>query len=569
VSIRRELLLLLVAIMVFALFFSPTVHAGPYRDYNTFMDAFMSLANAYPELVTYENIGKTVENRDIIMFKIGNPDGGKVLFDGAMHGWETLGSEVLYFYAKWLLTSNDPVANRILTRDYTLLIPALNIDEYNNARKNANGVDLNRNFATNWEHAGSTNPDSEYYRGPAPLSEPESQTLVNVFETFKPSFYVNLHFPGGTYYAGSYYGNRTYYRLLVDKIDSLSKELGATPYYYHGEFGGAGLAISDAAYAGMTSFLIELNDEITPFSEIETIVLPRFIPIAIVLSQECESEHAPEALFEDGFESGDFSAWSGLTLTSGDDAIVAQKSSYYDKYVAKFQTYSIASGTKRACVYKNIHESPVVYARGYFYIAEGLPFVDADDRFTLLQFLGSGENIICNLQVRRVHGEDRFAILAFTGDMQTTTAVYPTSDTWYCLELFAQIHATEIAITAYIDGVERLSLTGIDTTMLGKICTVRFGLANSINVQHKVVVYGDNAVFSTSYNGISHPCDLNKDRVVDMSDVAIAIDAYGSTPGDPLWNPIADITGPEGLVPDGKVDMSDLNFIISHFREEY
>jgi len=551
------------AILVFALCFIPTVHAGPYRDYNTFMDAFMSLANAYPELVTYENIGKTVENRDIIMFKIGNPDGGKVLFDGALHGWETLGSEVLYFYAKWLLTSNDPVANRILTRDYTLLVPALNVDEYNNARKNANGVDLNRNFATNWERAGSTNPDSEYYRGPAPLSEPESQVLVRIFKTLNPIFYVNLHFPGGTYYAGSSYGNRTYYRLLVDKIDALSEELGVNPYYYHGEFGGAGLAISDAAYAGVTSFLIELNDEITPFSEIETVVLPRFIPIAVVLSQECEGEHAPEASFKDGFESGDFSAWSGLTLTSGDDAIVGQKSSYYGEYGAKFQTYSIASGTKRACVYKNIDESPVVYARGYFCIAQGLPLVDTDDHFTLLQFLGSGGNWICSLQVRRVQGEDRFAIHAFTGDMQTTTAVYPTSDTWYCIELFAQIHATKGAIKAYIDDVERLSLTHIDTTMLGNILTIRFGLANSINVQHEVVVYGDNAVFSTSYNGLLHPWDVNKDGVVDLLDYVILTSCYGSTPDSPRWNQLADLNV------DGIINVYDAVILLAHYGEKY
>jgi len=563
VSIRREFLLLLMANIAFASCFISTVHAGPYRGYNTFMDAFMSLANAYPELVTYESIGKTVENRDIIMFKIGNPDGGKVLFDGAMHGWETLGSEVLYFYAKWLLTSNDPVANRILTRDYTLLVPALNVDGYNSARKNADGVDLNRNFATNWERAGSTNPNSEYYRGPAPLSEPESQALVRVFKTFNPSFYVNLHFPGGTYYAGSYYGNRTYYRLLVDKIDSLSEELEVTPYYYHGEFGGSGLAISDAACDGVTSFLIELNDEIIPFSEIELVVLPRFIPIATVLSQECEGEPAPKALFEDGFESGDFGTWSGLTVTSGDDATVAQTSSYYGEYGAKFQTYSIASGTKRACVYKNIDESPVVYAYGYFYIAEGLPLVDADDRFTLLQFLGSDKKIICNLQVRRVHGEDRFTILASTGDMQTTTAVYPTSDTWYYLELFAQIHPTEGAIKAYIDGIERLSLTNIDTTMLGNILTIRFGLANSINVQHKVVVYGDNAVFSTSYNGLSYPWDLNKDRVVDMLDIIIIASCFGLTPESPRWNQLAD------LKVDGIIDLYDAVIVCAHYGEKY
>jgi len=269
------------------------------------------------------------------------------------------------------------------------------------------------------------------------------------------------------------------------------------------------------------------------------------------------------ALFEDGFESGDFGAWSGLTVTSGDDATVTQASSCYGEYGANFQTYSIASGTKRACVYKNIDESSVVYARGYFYIAEGLPLVDTDDRFTLLQFLGSDENIICNLQVRRVQGEDRFAILAFTGDMQTTTAVYPTSYRWYCLELFAQIHATEGAFKAYIDSVERLSLTSMDTTMLGNIFTIRFGLANSINVQHEVVVYGDKAVFSTSYNGLLYPWDLNKDRVVDLLDFTIVMSCYGATPESPSWNQLAD------LKVDGIIDVYDAVIVCYHYGEKY
>jgi len=561
-----NLLLLLVVILIPASCFIPTAHAGPpyYRDYDTFMEAFMSLANAYPELVTYETIGKSVEDQDIIMFKMGNIAGGRVLFDGAMHGTENMGGELLYFYAEWLLTSNDPLANRILARDYTLLIPVLNIEGMQRyERKNANGVDLNRNFATNWEHGGSTNPDSETYRGPAPLSEPESQTLVNIFQTYEPSFYVNVHMWAGPYYAGSSYQDRTYYRLLVDKIESLSAELDVTSYNYAGEFRGSGLAISDAACVGVTSFLIELGRTIYPLSEIETVVLPRFIPIAAVLSQECESEHAPETLFEDGFESGDFGAWSGLTVTSGDDATVTQASSCYGEYGANFQTYSIASGTKRACVYKNIDESSVVYARGYFYIAEGLPLVDTDDRFTLLQFLGSDENIICNLQVRRVQGEDRFAILAFTGDMQTTTAVYPTSYRWYCLELFAQIHATEGAFKAYIDSVERLSLTSMDTTMLGNIFTIRFGLANSINVQHEVVVYGDKAVFSTSYNGLLYPWDLNKDRVVDLLDFTIVMSCYGATPESPSWNQLAD------LKVDGIIDVYDAVIVCYHYGEKY
>ncbi|MEM4733384.1 MAG: M14 family zinc carboxypeptidase, partial [Candidatus Bathyarchaeia archaeon] len=149
---KAKCFLLIFSFLGIMAFYVPLAHAGPYRDYDSYIASFKNLANSYPNLITYEAIGKTVLGKEILMFKIGNPAGGKVLFDGAIHGWESLGGELLYLYAKWLLTSRDPLAYRILSRDYTLLIPAPNTDGYNKWRTNANHVDLNRNFATNWEN---------------------------------------------------------------------------------------------------------------------------------------------------------------------------------------------------------------------------------------------------------------------------------------------------------------------------------------------------------------------------------------------------------------------------------
>lgn len=481
--------------------FVQTVSAAYYRDYKTFIDAFKSLANSYPSLVSYNIVGKTVLGNEIIMFKIGNPNGGKVLVDGAIHGTEALGSELLYYYARWLLKSSDSLAKRILSGTCTLLIPSLNIDKYNIARKNANGVDLNRNFATNWE-SGDSNPRSDSYRGPAPLSEPESQTLTRVFQTYKPKFYVNLHMWDDPYYAGSYYANSTYYSSLKNKIDSLSKERGVTPLRYAGQFRGTGYAISDAAHAGITSFLIELSETYISYTQIETTLLPRFIPIAGVLSQECGTITTFEnaTTFEDGFESGNFNAWSGLTVTSGSNAVVSGLNPYEGSYCAKFETGAVSSGTARACTQKSISGGLTVYARCYFYVDSGLPLDDNDDRFTLIQFLNSKNSIIGNLQVRHVQGEDRFAILAFN-KLITTTAVYPKPKTWYCLELCIKLHSTQGAFKAYINGREYLSYTDLDTTSLGSINIIRFGLASSINTQKQITVYCDYAAIATNYIG--------------------------------------------------------------------
>jgi PKD repeat protein len=60
--------------------------------------------------------------------------------------------------------------------------------------------------------------------------------------------------------------------------------------------------------------------------------------------------------------------------------------------------------------------------------------------------------------------------------------------------------------------------------------------------------------------------DLNGDGKVDMRDVAIVARAFGTEPGDPYWNPVADLTGPDGE-PDGKIDMRDVAVPARHFGD--
>lgn len=62
-----------------------------------------------------------------------------------------------------------------------------------------------------------------------------------------------------------------------------------------------------------------------------------------------------------------------------------------------------------------------------------------------------------------------------------------------------------------------------------------------------------------------NPADINHDLRVDVKDIAAAARAFGSYPGNSLWNPHADITGPVYLEPDGKVDIRDIALVASNF----
>jgi uncharacterized protein (DUF2141 family) len=53
--------------------------------------------------------------------------------------------------------------------------------------------------------------------------------------------------------------------------------------------------------------------------------------------------------------------------------------------------------------------------------------------------------------------------------------------------------------------------------------------------------------------------DVNGDGKVNMQDIMLVLDAFGSYPGHSRWNAACDLNG------DGKVDMADLTIVLSSF----
>jgi len=74
-----------------------------------------------------------------------------------------------------------------------------------------------------------------------------------------------------------------------------------------------------------------------------------------------------------------------------------------------------------------------------------------------------------------------------------------------------------------------------------------------------------NNVFTDGVVKIRVLGDLDGDGTVDGKDVSIVSRAFGSYPGHPRWNPDADITGSQYLVPDEFVDAKDLALVCRNF----
>jgi protein MpaA len=111
------------------------------------------------------------------------------LFFGAFHGDEPESATLMFRLIDALV--QDPT---VLAEKSVVIVPITNPDGLlAKTRKNASGVDINRNFNTaNWE---SNHPEDHYYAGLAPLSEPETHAVVNLIEACNPQKIISVHTP--------------------------------------------------------------------------------------------------------------------------------------------------------------------------------------------------------------------------------------------------------------------------------------------------------------------------------------------------------------------------------------
>lgn len=129
----------------------------PYEDFHTYTSLTSELAtlsSTYPDLVTLESAGKTVENREMWLLRITNkkvtlPSKPKLLLISSMHGDEVTGKELLIYLSRLLLQKYgaDARITRIVDNYEIFIMPSMNPDGTERRQRfNANGVDLNRDF---------------------------------------------------------------------------------------------------------------------------------------------------------------------------------------------------------------------------------------------------------------------------------------------------------------------------------------------------------------------------------------------------------------------------------------
>ncbi|HET6627395.1 MAG TPA: M14 family zinc carboxypeptidase [Nocardioidaceae bacterium] len=135
-----------------------------------------------PAVIQHRVIGHTVAGRAIHAWRVGDPTSTKkVVVLAAMHGDEQAPRQILL----------DLRDGRPVTGVDLWLVPTVNRDGVvHDARKNAHGVDLNRNFPREWAEL-----DGAIESGPGPASEPETRALMRFLRRVDPRFVVSFHQP--------------------------------------------------------------------------------------------------------------------------------------------------------------------------------------------------------------------------------------------------------------------------------------------------------------------------------------------------------------------------------------
>lgn len=222
--------------------------------YDNFIEDCIYLRDQYSDILEIEEIGKSYDNRNIMLLKVGKGS-NNVICTGGVHGRETINTivmmKMLETYCKILINQNNIDIHGLWKKkisdyleNYSLyFIPLLNPDGYMISLKgfdeiqnkelrdydkslnipssqwkyNGRGIDLNRNFPSVTWRSKSPVRESNIYSGEFPGSELETKVLIEIFNRVKSIGYIDYHSRGKVIY---------YYRhAMSNEYNSRQKEI--------------------------------------------------------------------------------------------------------------------------------------------------------------------------------------------------------------------------------------------------------------------------------------------------------------------------------------------------------
>jgi hypothetical protein len=234
--------------------------------------------------------------------------------------------------------------------------------------------------------------------------------------------------------------------------------------------------------------------------------------------------------FSDGLESSNFSAWSGITTTTGSSASVVSILSHSGTFSGLF-TVSTGSGTRRAYCYATVPSLGELTTNVWVYVSGGLPLLSGDNMW-LIQFVDSGGNALASFGMRADSSGTKWALQYGSTPfaLASSSVPSPVMGQWYLLQAYYTRASTGKTIILSVNGVQVVSLSQ-NTSVSNNVASARFGIdyyvtSSAARIYIDDVTIGAQATIPTLYNLnlLSEQDDISTSN---LGSIALAGKDYG------------------------------------------
>jgi len=228
-------------------------------------------------------------------------------------------------------------------------------------------------------------------------------------------------------------------------------------------------------------------------------LLPAMLFLALLVLPIIRQQAEAEVLFSDGFESGDFSNWTGPIAQGGGNLSVSSGGAVEGNYKAVFGNLSEWGDT--GGVYKTISVTSV-HVRCYW---KTISLFDSNTFNLVAIGIGSTNFAQWYFFVIYDFANHKWGVRAYTNGQYNnywqSGTINMAADTWYCIEAELKQHTSNGTIGLWVDGSLLVNQTNLNTSGIQMHAVRVCGHASS-DQDNVRTVYIDDAIISTEYIGV-------------------------------------------------------------------